>query len=139
MEDKNLETVRNLRIKSICSHLENKKTEIVSKVGLFLQRNPKPSNLLSRPAMNFLLGNRYVSFMDGANHLKMSVEVGKYIKKNNLLPNIDKELTAKYPKQPMIRRLILALNVSFSEGRAVPVNTPYSCLTKHRENERERE
>ena len=131
-----LEARRNLRVRSICSHMENKKNEIIGKVGLSLADNPQPKNLLSRAAMNFFFGTQYVASMDKAAHLQQSVAVAKFIRQNNLLPNIDKTLTAKFPNVSTVRRLIVAINVSFDEGRQP--NTPNSAglLLRRRENER---
>ena len=134
--NENLVETRNLRIRSICSQMENKKHEIVAKVGLALSENAQPSNLLARPVMNFLFGRQYVAFMDKAHHLQQSVEIAKYIKKNDLLPSIDKTLSEKYPHLPTVRRLVLAVNVSFNEGRQP--NTPVNAGVRYRYKENER-
>ena len=136
MNDKDLEVFRNLRIQSLCTHLENKKNEIIAKVGLSLQRNPVPSNLLSSSAMNFLLGNNYYSFMNREKHLIQSVAVAKFIRKNNLLPTIDEALAEKYPNISTVLRVVLAINVSFNEGRQP--NTPVNAGVRYRYKEKER-
>jgi hypothetical protein len=116
--------------------MENKKHEIIAKSGMALEKDSQPKNLLSRPAMNFLLGTQFVASMSKDEYLQQSIAVAKHIKKNNLLPNIDKTLAEKYPHISTVRRLILAMNVSFDEGRQP--NTPVNAGVRYRYKENER-
>ena len=134
MEDKNLETYRNLRIRSICRHIENNKFDIVGKVSLVLNENMQRKNLLSRSAMNFLLGHRFVEFMDKENHLIQSAEVVKYIRINNLMPTVSKILAEKYPNIFTPQRLILSINAAFGyEGRQPKAQIRLNHLYKEKE------
>ena len=138
MENKELASYPEVkkRVRSICLHLENKKYEIVGRVGLALIDNPQPSNLLSPSAMNFLFGGKIIERIDKKEHLLHSVEVAKYIRRNNLLPNIESILSKKYPNISSVRRLLLVINVSFNEGRQA--NTPVNAGVRYRYKENER-
>ena len=138
MKNKNLASYPEVkkRIRSICLHLENKKYEIVGRVGLDLIDNPQPSNLLSLLAMNFLFGGKIIKRIDKKEHLLHSIEVAKYIRRNNLLPSIESILSKKYPNISSVRRLLLVINVSFSEGRQR--NTPVNASIRYRYKEKER-
>ena len=135
MENKELEVYRNARIQTLCRHIENNRFEVVGKIGLALKDNHQPKNLLSPSVMNFLFARRSVEFLSKKNHLKQSIEVAKYIQKNELLPQVGSMLAKKYPHLPFVQRFVLAMNASFDEGRQ---NAPNGKVRhRYRENERE--
>ena len=57
----------------------------------------------------------------------------KYIRQNNLLTELDEKLAAKYPDFSPVKRLTLALNASFDDGRQA--NTLVASRPR-KENER---
>ena len=127
---------RNVRLESICRHMENKSTEIALRSVAYTGSRVR----LSDRVFNFLYGAGVPYFLEEKRRAAETLEIVKYIMQNSLLPTLEGQMKKRNPSLHRREVLIMGLNIQFKDDgyqNAPNSNTPLASLevTRRREDD----